>query len=305
VRVSAADPASNASSESVKARVGEAARAMDPKVTLSAPIPSKSFLEKSRAEQLYVSALWAVLVSLVIEIVYIRIRFADYSHGLAAVVAIIHDVAITLGCVAVADQFGLVYAKVNLVLIAAFLTLIGYSMNDKMVVFDRIRETLGKRRVITSELVNDAINLTLVRSIRTSVTVFAVVLAQSLFSFGTGSALEGFAFVMVIGVVASMYSSIFIAAPLLLFLPFYLNKMRAAPLRTFVMAIATVVGGLMMFKATEPGIQLWAGVLLAFNIPIQFLWYFFPWLLHTDPDSFVRAEIEREEAERPLTKPGI
>ncbi len=305
IRLSVGDPAANASAETVKARVGQAMKEIQPKVTLSDPMPAKSFLEKSRAEDLYLSAVWAVIVSLLIEIVYIRIRFADYSHGFAAVVAIIHDVAITLGAVAVADHFGLVYAKVNLVLIAAFLTLIGYSMNDNMVVFDRIRETLGKRRVVTSSLINDAVNLTLVRSIRTSVTVFAVVLAQAIFAFGTGSPLEGFAFVMVVGVVASMYSSIFIAAPLLLFLPVYLKKFTERPWVTTSMIVGTLVGAIITLKATEPGVQLWIGALLAFNIPIHFLRYFFPWLLHEDPDSFVQTEIDRENDDRPLVKPGI
>jgi SecD/SecF fusion protein len=305
MKLSVGDPAANASAETVKARVGQAMKEIKPKVTLSDPMPAKSFLEKSRAEDLYLSAVWAVIVSLLIEIVYIRIRFADYSHGFAAVVAIIHDVAITLGAVAVADHFGLVYAKVNLVLIAAFLTLIGYSMNDNMVVFDRIRETLGKRRVVTSALVNDAVNLTLVRSIRTSVTVFAVVLAQAIFAFGTGSPLEGFAFVMVVGVIASMYSSIFIAAPLLLFLPVYLKKFTERPWVTTAMIVGTLVGAILTLQATEPGAQLWIGAILAFNIPIHFLYYFFPWLLHEDPDSFVQTEIDRENDDRPLVKPGI
>ena len=305
IKLSVVDPASNPSPESVKARVGEAVKEIRPRVALSDPMPAKSFLEKSRAEELYLSAVWAVIVSLLIEIVYIRVRFADYSHGFAAVVAIIHDVAITLGAVAVGDWLGIVYAKVNLVLIAAFLTLIGYSMNDNMVVFDRIRETLGKRKVVNSTLVNDAINLTLVRSIRTSVTVFAVVLAQALFAFGTGSPLEGFAFVMVVGVIASTYSSIFIAAPLLLFLPVYLKKFTEKAWLTASMVVATLVGAIMMLTAPEPGTRLWIGSLLGFSIPIHFLLHFFPWLLHPDPDSFVQEEIDKENDERPLVKPGI
>ena len=305
MKISVTDPLPTANAESVKTRVGEAVQKMKPKVSLSDPMPSQSFLEKSRAEQLYTSAVWAVVLSLGIEILYIRLRFADFSHGFAAVVAIVHDVAMTLGAVALADHFGLVYAKVNLVLIAAFLTLIGYSMNDNMVVFDRIREMLGKRRTVTSGMINDAINVTLARSIRTSVTVFAVVLAQSIFSFGTGSALEGFAFVMVIGVLTSMYSSIFIAAPLLLFLPYYLKKLASRPGTTAVMVLATAAGAITMLKTTEAGPALWIGGLLAFNIPIHFLFFFIPWLTHTDPDSFVREELEAEQDNRPVEKPGI
>jgi SecD/SecF fusion protein len=305
VKLSLVDRSTNASVESVRARVGEAVQKLDPKVALSDPMPAKSFLEKSRAEELYKSALWAVIVSLLIEIVYIRIRFADYGHGLAAVVAIIHDVAITLGAVTIADYYGVVYAKVNLVLIAAFLTLIGYSMNDNMVVFDRIREMLGKRRVVNSTMINEAINLTLARSIRTSVTVFMVVLAQSIFSFGTGSTLEGFSFVMVVGVLTSMYSSIFIAAPLLLFLPLYLKKFSARPSAAALMVIATLAGVILMKDTSQSDVRLWLGAALSFNIPIHFLFHFFPWLLHEDPDSFVREQAEEEERQRPTQKPGI
>jgi SecD/SecF fusion protein len=306
MKISVTDPLSSATADSVRARVGEAVHKLKPKVSLSDPMPSQSFLEKSRAEQLYNSAVWAVIWSLAIEIIYIRLRFADFSHGFAAVVAIVHDVSMTLGAVALADHYGLVYAKVNLVLIAAFLTLIGYSMNDNMVVFDRIREMLGKRRTVTSSMINEAVNVTLARSIRTSVTVFAVVLAQAIFSFGTGSALEGFAFVMVIGVLTSMYSSIFIAAPLLLFLPFYLKKLGARPRLTALMVVATLVGtGFLTKAAVTSGPQVWIYALLAFNIPIHFLWYFFPWLTHSDPDSFVREELQAEADNRPIDKPGI
>ena len=306
MKISVTDPLATASAESVKTRVGEAVHKLDPKVSLSDPMPSLSFLEKSRAEQLYSSAVLAVIVSLAIEILYIRLRFADFSHGFAAVVAIVHDVSMTLGAVALADYYEIVYAKVNLVLIAAFLTLIGYSMNDNMVVFDRIREMLGKRRTVTSSMINEAINVTLVRSIRTSVTVFAVVLAQSLFSFGTGSALEGFAFVMVIGVLTSMYSSIFIAAPLLLFLPHYLKKLGARPGVTVAMVLGTLVGtGFLVSASPAPGLWLWVYAALAFNIPIHFLWFFFPWLTHPDPDSFVREELEAEKDDRPLEPPGV
>jgi SecD/SecF fusion protein len=305
MKISVTDPLPAANAESVKARVGEATQKVKPKVSLSDPMPSQSFLEKSRAEQLYSSAVLAVIVSLAIEILYIRLRFADFSHGFAAVVAIVHDVSMTLGAVALADHFDIVYAKVNLVLIAAFLTLIGYSMNDNMVVFDRIREMLGKRRTVTSGMINDAINITLARSIRTSVTVFAVVLAQAIFSFGTGSSLEGFAFVMVIGVLTSMYSSIFIAAPLLLFLPYYLKKLAERPMVTALMVVATLAGAITMLKTTESTAALWIGGALAFNIPIHFLWFFFPWLTHEDPDSFVREELEAEQDTRPVEKPGI
>jgi SecD/SecF fusion protein len=305
LRLTVSDTAITASADTVRARVGEAVKKLQPKVSLSDPFPSKSFLEKSRAEDLYRSAVGAILVSLLIQVIYIRLRYANYNYGVAAVIAVAHDVPIALGAVTLFDATGLVYAKVNLVLIAAFLTLIGYSMNDTIVVFDRIREDLGRSKVIRSSLVNEAINQTIVRSIRTSMTVFIVVLVQFLFSHGTGSVLEGFAFVMVVGVVSGTYSSIFMAAPLLLFLPHYAKKLTANHLLFAAMLLATLVGSVMTLRAESGTPLLWAGALLAFNIPIHFLVHIFPWLGHANPDEFIQDQIEQEADERPLDKPGI
>jgi SecD/SecF fusion protein len=305
IMLKATDAAAGASLETIKTRIGEAAKKVEPKIALSDPFPSKSFLEKSRAEDLYRSAVWAILVSLLIQVVYIRLRYANYNYGVAAVIAIAHDVPIALGAVTLCDMTGLVYAKVNLVLIAAFLTLIGYSMNDTVVVYDRIRENLGRSRVIVSHVINDAVNQVIVRSIRTSMTVWVVVLVQFLFSHGTGSVLEGFAFVMVVGVISGTYSSIFIAAPLLMFLPHYWKKFSAKPSVAAAMVVVMMVGAVMTLTAPSGSPRMWIGAALAFNIVIHFLAHLFPWLTHPDPDSFVRDQVEREQDERPLTKPGI
>ncbi len=278
---------------------------MDTPVFLSDPMPSVSFLNPGRAEELWRTALRAVLVAMLLQIVYIRLRFADFKHGFAAACALIHDVTIALGFVAVFDASGLVHAKINLVLIAAFLTLIGYSMNDTIVVFDRIRENLGKKKVVRTKLVNAAINQTLARSIRTSITTWIVVMIQFVLNRGTGSVLEGFAFVMVIGVVSGTYSSIFIAGPLLLFLPDYWRKLSANRRVLWVQLIASAVGAIMGITAKGHGAQMYIGVALAANIPIHFFAHFIPWLRLDDPDSLLEDEIAVEEKQRPLHKPGI
>ena len=149
-------------------------------------------------------------------IVYIWVRFGEFKFGVAAVLTLVHDVLITIGAVAIADHFGNVFGdvKINLPMIAAFLTLIGYSLNDTIVLFDRIRENLaGKQKLITKELIDSSINQNLNRTVITSLTTFGVV---SALYFVGGPAIHGFAFVMMVGVVVGTYSSIFIASPILL-----------------------------------------------------------------------------------------
>jgi SecD/SecF fusion protein len=149
-------------------------------------------------------------------IIYIWFRFGELKFGVAAVLTLVHDVLITVGAVAIADHFGNVFGdiKINLPMIAAFLTLIGYSLNDTIVLFDRIRENLaGKNKLITKELIDTSINQNLNRTIITSLTTFGVV---SALYFVGGAAIHGFAFVMMVGVVVGTYSSIFIASPILL-----------------------------------------------------------------------------------------
>ncbi|ODS32321.1 MAG: hypothetical protein SCARUB_02569 [Candidatus Scalindua rubra] len=149
-------------------------------------------------------------------IIYIWFRFGELKFGVSAVITLVHDVLITVGAVAIADHFGNVFGdvKINLPMIAAFLTLIGYSLNDTIVLFDRIRENLaGKNKKITKELIDSSINQNLNRTILTSLTTFGVV--SALYFIG-GTAIHGFAFVMMVGVVVGTYSSIFIASPILL-----------------------------------------------------------------------------------------
>ncbi|WP_152049876.1 protein translocase subunit SecD [Tautonia marina] len=151
-------------------------------------------------------AIVAIIASWMIIIAYLWFRFQAVAYGFAAVIALIHDVLIALGAVALAGY------KIDLPMIAAFLTLIGFSVNDTIVIFDRIREIKGKSPNLTARLVNDAINMTLSRTILTSLTTWLVVLI--FYGFG-GEGLAGFSFCLVIGFISGTYSTIFIAAPIL------------------------------------------------------------------------------------------
>lgn len=153
-------------------------------------------------------AVKATLYALAGMLVYIAFRF-EWIYGAAAVIAVFHDTLITIGL------FSLLNKEISLTVIAALLTLVGYSMNDTIVVFDRIRENLKIiRREKLDVLINRSINQTLSRTILTSGLTFLTVLA--LFLFG-GEVLHGFALALVIGIIIGTYSSIFIASPILVF----------------------------------------------------------------------------------------
>jgi preprotein translocase subunit SecF len=156
--------------------------------------------------QLRKQALLATLYSLAGMLVYLWFRF-EMIYGVAAVVAVFHDTLITMGA------FSLTNKDITLTVIAAILTLVGYSMNDTIVVFDRIRENVKMmRRESLAEIVNRSINQTLSRTILTSGLTFLTVL--SLYLFG-GEVLDGFSFALVIGILIGTYSSIAVAAPML------------------------------------------------------------------------------------------
>jgi preprotein translocase subunit SecF len=151
-------------------------------------------------------ALAATLYSLLGMLVYLWFRF-ELIYGVAAVVAVFHDTLITIGAFSLTNQ------EITLTVIAAILTLIGYSMNDTIVVFDRIRENLAQsRRESLHDVVNRSINQTLSRTVISSGLTFLTVL--SLFVFG-GEVLHGFSFALVIGILIGTYSSIAVAAPML------------------------------------------------------------------------------------------
>jgi preprotein translocase subunit SecF len=162
-------------------------------------------------------AILATLYALGGMLVYIAFRF-EWIYGLAAVVATFHDVIITLGL------FSLFGKEISLNVVAALLTLVGYSMNDTIVVFDRIRELVKQgRRADFEAVVNESVNRTLSRTILTSGLTF--ISAVALLIFG-GQVLHGFAFALVCGIVVGTYSSIFIASPILIFWRNFAEKRR-------------------------------------------------------------------------------
>ncbi len=157
-------------------------------------------------KQLQRQAWLATVYSLIGMLIYLWFRF-ELIYGVAAVVAVFHDTLITVGA------FSLLNKEITLTVVAAILTLIGYSMNDTIVVFDRIRENLAlSRRETLSQVVNRSINQTLSRTVLTSGLTFLTVL--SLYLFG-GEVLNGFSFALVVGILIGTYSSIAVAAPML------------------------------------------------------------------------------------------
>lgn len=145
-------------------------------------------------------------------VAYVWIRFGTMRYGLAAIIALVHDVSITLGLVTLADLVGLRNFRIDLAMIAALLTIIGYSLNDTIVIFDRIRENRGKLAHLTTEMINASINQCMSRTLLTSGTTLIVVFIM--FVWG-GPGVHGFSFALLIGVIVGTYSSVAIAAPLL------------------------------------------------------------------------------------------
>jgi preprotein translocase SecF subunit len=158
--------------------------------------------------ELLQSGIMAISLSLAAMLFYIWIRF-EWQFSIGSIVALFHDVIITLGI------FSLLSLEINLSIIAAVLTIVGYSMNDTVVIYDRIRENLGKfHRLDISDIANLSINETLARTIITSVTTLLALF--SIFILG-GEILRGFSFAMILGVLIGTYSSIFVASPILKF----------------------------------------------------------------------------------------
>lgn len=151
-------------------------------------------------------------------LVYIIIRF-ELGFAIGAVVALIHDVFITLGAISIMDK------EFNLAIIAAFLTVIGYSVNDTIIIFDRIRENMSRGYSTFSGLINESVSQTIARTIYTSITVLIVL--ACLFVFG-GSVIHDFAFTLIVGVVAGTYSSIFVATAFVV----YWNKRKGIVVAT-------------------------------------------------------------------------
>jgi SecD/SecF fusion protein len=176
-------------------------------------IQSKQTVQPTISKDLKQGAVYATVAAILAIFIYIFIRFRKWQYSVGTIVAIVHDVAITLAVFSFFKDIVPFALEIDQHFIAALLTVIGFSMNDTVIVFDRIREYFRKTpNGNKEEIVNRAINDTLSRTIMTSLTVFLT--AVILFIFG-GEALRGFAFAMSIGVLAGTYSSIFVAAPVL------------------------------------------------------------------------------------------
>lgn len=200
------------------------------------PFRRVSSIGASVAEEMKNRAFLALVLSWVAIILYLWFRFGEAKFGVAAVVALVHDVLIAMGFVAIGDAIGNTAVgrllligdiKINLTMVAAFLTIIGYSVADTIVVYDRIRENRGAgSRRLDADLVNTSVNQTLNRTVLTSVTVGIVLLC--LYIFG-GPVIHGFAFCMLIGILTGTYSSIFIASPIIVDWVAWSNRAPVAP----------------------------------------------------------------------------
>jgi len=165
------------------------------------------------ADDIKRSSLWAILGSLVVVFLYILFRFKKWQFSLGAVAAVFHDVLIVLGIFSIAWKFLPFSMEIDQAFIAAILTVIGYSLNDTVVVFDRIREYINEHSSWDfGKIVNGALNSTLSRTLNTSLTTLVVLLAM--FLFGADS-LRGLLFALIIGVLVGTYSSVFIATPIM------------------------------------------------------------------------------------------
>lgn len=166
------------------------------------------------ARDVKTKSIWAVILSLAMMFLYILFRFKGWQYGLGALIALFHDVVIVLAMFSIFDGILPFNLEVDQAIIAAVLTVIGYSINDTVIIFDRIREFIGEhKRGKMAELVNSALNSTLARTINTSMTVLIVLLIA--FFFG-GEAIKGLSFAILVGVLVGTYSSIFIATPLVI-----------------------------------------------------------------------------------------
>jgi len=179
--------------------------------------PSSTTVGGSVARNTRIQGIAAIVASLLFMAIYISVRFHRWVYGLVAVIGLLHVVLIVLGMLALSKW--LVFPalqieefKIGLPVVAAFLTVIAYSINDTIILFDRIRENLGKSVVLTGSMINMAINQTLSRTVLTSATTFFVALI--LYFFG-GSGIHAFAFAIAVGIACGTYSTICICAPLL------------------------------------------------------------------------------------------
>lgn len=208
------------------------------------------------ASQMTQQAIMAILLACVAIAAYIWFRFGNMQFGLAAIIALVHDIALSLGAVAASYYIYMALGenmllirdfKIDLTVVAALLTILGYSINDKIVVFDRIRETRGKLKEVKESMIDLSINETLSR---TALTGMTTLLSLIVMYVGGGDGVHGFAFCMFIGIVAGTYSSVAIGAPLLLY-PTLLKWI------TYLMVAGVLVGLALSMTETELRVMMW------------------------------------------------
>ncbi|MNE11152.1 bifunctional preprotein translocase subunit SecD/SecF [compost metagenome] len=176
-------------------------------------VVSTSKVGPAVAKDIKTNSVWAVLGAMAIVFVYLMVSFRKWQYSLGAIAAVAHDVIFVLGIYSLLYKYMPFHMEMDQHFIAAILTVIGYSMNDTVIVFDRVREYLaGKTKGNFNEIVNRSVNTTMSRTINTSLTMVIVLLIM--FIFG-GDSIRGFIFAMLIGIVVGTYSSLFIATPVL------------------------------------------------------------------------------------------
>jgi len=192
------------------------------------PIPKATTIGKIVAKDLKNKAILAIILSLIFMIYYIRIRFHEYRYGFAAALCLVHDVVITLGACVLFNAMGIVDVKISYAIIAVFLTIVGYSLNDTIVIFDRVRENLKRAKGSFADTINRSINQTLSRTILTSLTTLFVVLVLLAVNYRQKSELEGFAFALLVGILSGTYSTIYVASPVVVRIGKYVEARRRA-----------------------------------------------------------------------------
>jgi preprotein translocase SecF subunit len=204
IRIEAQDGQEAVGEDTMK-RIEEALVAADPAMKI--PFPSVESVGPKVSGELVWTAIEAVLAAIAAVLIYIWLRF-EWQFSLGAVAALVHDVVLTIGI------FAVLQIKFDLAIIAALLTIVGYSLNDTVVVFDRVRENLRRyKKMDLKEVLNLSINETLSRTVMTSVTTLIALV--SLYVLG-GDVIRGFVFAMIWGVVVGTYSSVFVASAILL-----------------------------------------------------------------------------------------
>ena len=197
--------------------------------TLLSAVPESLVVGPTIGGELRDKAIIAVLLSLVGTILYLRVRFAEYAYGIAVVASLVHDVLIVFGALAVGTMTGAIQSELDLSMIAAFLTVIGYSQNDTIVIFDRVRENRVHSKAPLKDILNESINQTLARTILTTSTVVIVLLILFFLNVGSRNVLEAFSFAMLVGVISGAYSTVYVASPVLLWLERRAEKKANGP----------------------------------------------------------------------------